>query len=73
VVNRSTSSWRLVTSGVPQGPVVGPVIHYTDSGIKCTLNKCANDTKLCGADGSTEGTDASRGSWAGLRSGPMRT
>ena len=73
------SKQREVMSGIPQGSILGLVLFNIfvsdmDSGIECTLGKFGDDTKLCGTVDTLEGRDVpSRGSWTGLRGGPVRT
>ena len=73
-VDGDLSDWTEVTSGVPQGSVLGPVlfliyINDLDQGIMSKLGKFADDSKLCKSVGCQTGVDMLRNDLVRLKSG----
>jgi len=61
-INGHFSSLTAVTSGVPQGSVLGPVLFLTfindiDSNLLCAISKFADDTKLLNTINCNKGRD----------------
>lgn len=60
MISSTRSRWRLVTGGVPQRSILGPVLFHNfindqSDGAGCTLNRFVDDTQLGGVVDAPEG------------------
>ena len=78
VANGSSANGQPVTSGVPQGSILGPRVFHVfisdlDGGIKCSLMKFAAGTKLSGEADASEGRATLQEGLDGLEEWVTRT
>ena len=65
VINGEATQWEDVLSGMPKGSILEPLLfslyrNDKDMGIKSSILKFADDTKMYGKVGTSQGIDALR-------------